>query len=301
MPVLEQWGIPDLRLIHQVQFHHGSRPWCFTLPRPAVAIQRQVVECALAARARALGARIRERSAIQQITPATANSPFRLQCTNGEMLEARQIIVATGKLLTPALPSASGYVGFKTYIPQVLSPDGLDMFSLSRGYLGVIAVTQELSNLTGLVTQEAMRHAGGTQAFLQHFLQTQPLFKLSAMQRQAAVAACLEGAAPGFGRRALPAWPGAWWIGDAIAAIHPAIGYGFAHSVATALIASAGYLQQVRHIGSVPAHRDKLRTILGLSGLMHHLLQRPACFRLLTPLLRRYPIIGRKFLHTLDY
>ncbi len=301
VPVLQHWGIAGMRQIHQVQFHQGLRPWRMQLSRPAVALPRHVAEQALAARARGLGARVREQTAIQQIIPATANTPFQLQCATGETLHAQQIMVATGKVIPSITPStASNYVGFKTYIPRVFVADGLEMFTLKRGYLGIIPVSPTKSNLTCLIQQSELERMGGSHAFLRHFLCTFSSFKLSTKELHGLSANWLEGPAPSFGQHVVAPWPGAWWIGDALAAIHPSIGYGFAHSVLSALTASACYLHQDSQ-GYRQNMHHRLRTILRLSRGMHQLLQRPAWFRFLTPLLRSNAWLAKRVIHTLDY
>ncbi len=296
VPILQRWGVPDLHEIHDVQFHHTAMPWRVPFTRPAAAILRHVAEMALAQRARGLGARIREHSPIQEIIPATASQPFRLQCVSGEVLQAKQVIFATGKITqTHADTRVSGYVGFKTYIPQVLSRQGLDMFPLKQGYLGVIPVAPACSNLTCLIHARVVAAAGGSEAFLRNFMRNQPLFNSLEPQWQT----WLEGQAPVFGAKILPQWPGAWWIGDALAAIHPAIGYGFAHSVVSALFVSACVMHQASR--SHRQLRARMRATLRVSGLLHQLLQHPGGLRLLTPLLRRYSAISHLMIKQLDY
>jgi flavin-dependent dehydrogenase len=290
VPILQRWDVPGLRLIHQVHFHHAAKPWSVSLSRPAAAIQRHTAELALAAHARQRGGRIREQLSIQHITPASAHTPFKLQCSNGEELCAENIIVATGKVI-PTRPARQSYIGFKTYIPRILSHSGLDMFAVPHGYVGVIPVSDSVSNLTGLVQQAVVEKAGGPHAFVRRFLNSRPLLASA----EPLSSTWLDGRAPAFGLRAVPRWHGAWWIGDAMAAIHPAIGYGFAHSVASALFASASYLgrQQPKPV--------PLATVLRLSGLMHQLLQRPIYLGWLSRAVARYPAIPRAFLHYLDY
>ena len=284
-PVIEQlqaWDVGPMHVITQARFNTVQ----FDFPRIAGAYARQDAELDLVVRAKKQGGRMVEQSPIKNIIPATHHSPHILHLTSGEIIEARDLIVATGKF--SPIASVSTHVGFKTYISQVIQPETLLMYSVAGGYLGIVPVSDDMSNLTCLVKREEIEKAGSCKAFLNSFMP-----ELNTLD-------WLEGIAPGFGLKTIPSWPHAYWIGDAFASIHPAIGYGFAHAVSSALLAVDYYLK--RDPGGyhqVLRHRLRSKRIIG--KYLHHLLHKPTLFRFVSPLVQNNHRICHHLLNALDY
>ena len=292
---LNKWGIGPLQSIKQAHFFGGRRSLQMTFPREAGAYCRHHAEMELATRAREKGGRIREFSSIQTITPATQNKPFILELTSGEVIEARDLIFATGKW-SRAKPSvnASKFIGFKTHISQVIQSETLMMYSLNGGYLGIVPVSSEKSNITCLVKREVVERVGSCVDFLTNFMNSRlsPV-KLDTLD-------WLEGEAPAFGAKAIPNWPHAYWIGDALLSVHPAIGYGFAHAVSSACMAADYYLKR----DVTGYHRSIQRLVRPkriLGTRMHHLLQNPRLCNVISPILRTNPWIAHQLLTLCDY
>ena len=296
---LRQWGIGPINTIKQAQFFGASNTWQFSFPREAGAYARHDAEMELAARAKKQGGRIVEQSPIKDIIPATHTSPFILHLTSGETITARDVIFATGKFSQQA--NTSMYVGFKTHIPQIIEPETLLMFSLADGYLGIVPVTSETSNVTCLVKRKVIEKAGSCRAFLGQFekrvgcaLAQQPCVMENEPMDW------LEGPAPAFGLKTIPDRPHAYWIGDAFASVHPAIGYGFAHSVSSALLATDYYLKQ-DPVGYHQALRRQMMPKRIVGRCMHHVLQKPRLCSIISPLVGVNTWITHRLLKTLDY
>ncbi len=283
MDQLKKWGIGPMQSIKQARFNDLQ---C-SFPREAGGYSRHDAEIELAARAKKLGGRIIEQSPIQTIIPATQNSPYILHLNSGETIEARDVIFASGKFSQTA--ATSTYVGFKTYIPQVIQSETLLMFSLAGGYLGIVPVTDDMSNLTCLVRRDEVEKAGSCKAFLE-----------SIHPSLGAKTGWLEGPAPTFSPKTIPNWPHAYWIGDAFASIHPAIGYGFAHSIISALLAVEYYLKQ-DPVGYHQALKKLMRPKRIIGKTMHHLLQKPRLCSVVSPIFERNPWITHQLLSTLGY
>ena len=299
--VLEQWGIGPMPAIKQVRFLGNKHALQVKFRRPAAAFARHQVEIDLAARAEQKGGRIILRSPIQRITPATDRSPYLLHLASGDTLKAQHVIFATGAFsqLTRS-PSARTYMGFKTHIQHVAQPETLLMHSLVGGYLGLVPISSETSNVTCLIKKDVVSKAGGREAFLTHLLNGDAPLRPYLKHVDLNAYPWLEGEVPGFGLKTLPPWPRAYWIGDALASVPPAIGYGFAHSVNSAMLATACYLQQDA-LGYHQLMKRPMRFKLRASQSMHHLLQKPRLCDLMSPLIEKNPWISHLLLKKLDY
>ena len=295
---LKQWGIGPLQPIKRAHFYGSSRRMTLAFAREAGAYSRHDAEMQLAARARRLGGRIMEGASIQTITPATHNTPYLLQMTSGDTIQAEDVIFAApfsrlrekgpeGRMRTSSggnQAHSSIYMGFKTHVAQVIQPETLLMYSLKDGYLGMVPVSKEISNITCLVKREAVEKAGSCTAFFTRLLQDDPRFKESGLSFTLPALDWLEGGAPAFGVKTIPNWPHAYWIGDALLSIHPAVGHGFAHAVSSACMAAEHYL----HRDAVGYHQSiqrKLRPKRILGQCMHQLLQKPRLCNMLSPML----------------
>ena len=291
MEPLKKWGIGPITPIKQAQFFGMKTPLQFTFPREAGAYPRQNAELELAVRAKQQGGRIVEQSPIKDIIPATDKSPFILHLTSGETIQARDVIFATGKF---SQPNASMYVGFKTHIPQIIQPETLLMFSLVGGYLGIVPVTSETSNLTCLIKRDIIEKAGSCRAFLNQSV------GCALAQHAIETLDWLEGSAPAFGMKTRPNWSHAYWIGDAFASVHPAIGYGFAHSVTSGLLAVDYYLKQ-DPAGYHQALTRLMRPKRMIGQGMHYLLQKPGLCTAVSSMMGENTWVSHRILKTLDY
>lgn len=301
IPLLKQWQIGPMQTINHAQFYgDGAHPLRFNFPREACAYSRHDAEIELAARAQKMGGRVREQSPIKTITPATQSAPFVLHLASGEAIEARDVIFATGTFShMPVRQRQTQYMGFKTHISHVIQPETLLMFGLHGGYLGIVPVSSEVSNLTCLIKRDVIEKAGSCTSFFNALTHHLPL-KRHFEDANLTTLDWLEGRAPGFGLKVIPKWPHAYWIGDAFASVHPAVGFGFAHSVVSAQLAAAHYLQD-DPMGYQHAMQHIMRPKRMFGRCMHHLLQKPRVCSVLSSLFTDNHWITHRLLKILDY
>lgn len=291
---LKQWDVGPLQVIKNARFIGDTRILHVNLPREAGAYARHHAEMELAARAKRKEGRIMENSPIHRIVPATQNSPFILHLVSGKTIEARDVIFATGKFTQHKVGmNKPKYLGFKTHLPQIFQPETLLMYSLVGGYLGIVPISSETSNLTCLIKRDVINKVGSCKEYLSDFFHSLGDDTLNTLD-------WLEGDAPEFGSKTIPNWPHAYWIGDALASVHPAIGYGFAHSVNSALLAVAYYLKD-DPVGYHQSIMKQLRPKRIVGKCMHHLLQKPRLCNVISPLLGANPWISHQLLKKLDY
>jgi len=282
---LQKWGIGPIQSIKKVCFLVNNKQTDIPFPHPAGAFSRMDAEFGLAKRAYDKGGRIREHIGIKKIVPPSNHSPYVIDLESGEQILAETIIIATGKLNPSTSPIAFPYQGFKIHVPVVLHPETLFMSHYAGGaYFGLVPINAETSNLTCLAQRKVIEKWGSCRAFFQHLIQVTPLLKemdISSIQ-------WLEGKAPEFKAQAIPDWKNAFWIGDALASFYPAIGYGFAHSVNSALCAAHFYLH-----GDVVLYnqfiKNEIKHKLWLGKLMHYSFMHPSISGFLLSLTRTYP------------
>lgn len=299
---LQDWGLRSIESIKKVCFFSEKTLLDVTFTQHAGAYSRHDAEHALAVRAQKLGGRIQERVPIKRIIPAHHNQPHVLELDNGDVVFARCLIVATGKLSYEPQSSfkTTPYIGFKTHIPLVLASETLQMHALLGGYLGIVPVSPTVSNLTCLVQRRLFEAAGSCSDFLMGLMATCPRLQDSLDTLTVSSLDWLKGDAPRFGIKTTPPWPQTYWIGDAYASVHPAIGYGFGHAVNSALMAAKHY---VNHdvSGYHQAIYRQLRPKRTTGLMLHHVLQTPWACRWLSRVANSVSWLTPHVLKRLDY
>jgi flavin-dependent dehydrogenase len=299
---LGKWGIGPIQVIKQASFFAKQAAWDLPFPHPAGAYARDALEVQLAARARNLGGRILENSPIQKISPAIGDAPYTVCLASGEVFQAETVIFATGKFGQQGIQNgASPYYGFKIHLPLVVKPETLLMYSQPGAYFGIVPISETVSNCACLVRRNVIENNDGScKQFLSRLIDENGSLREVFERVDINSLVWLEGRAPQFGLRQIQDWPRAFWIGDALASLPPAIGYGFAHSVESAVMAAESY-------GENKARKYRRRAIrlirpkLRMGKLMHRLMLRPGWGRWLFPFLRRNPWVVNIFMRKIGY
>ena len=297
---LKRWDVGPLISIKDIHFVSKKSSCHIDLPRAAGAFARSRAEAGLARSARMRGGRIREHARVLKITPASDDKPYTFFLESGEVIQSQHAIFATGRFSVQQQSlSNSLYLGFKTHIPRVIQPEALVMLSLDQGYLGIVPVDSKISNMTCLIQKRALHQRGGREALLRDVFKQKEFSLLDLESLEWNKLDWLEGDAPNFGLKRIPSWPRAFWIGDAFASILPSIGYGFGHSVYSAMSAVEHY------IASNSSYHQNMKKHLQwkwtVSKALHHVLQKPNLCSVLSPLLKMNPWMGQSMLRILNY
>jgi flavin-dependent dehydrogenase len=202
-----------------------------------------------------------------------------------EPIETKAIIIATGKLNPLTSPTIFPYVGFKVHIPQVIKDETLIMSHYSGAYFGMVPVADNVSNLTCLAQKRVVEQWGSCLNFFHHLMKINPVFT----QLDTSAIDWLEGKAPRFKAQKIPRWENAFWIGDALASFYPAIGYGFAHSINSALLATHFYLHgdAARYTAYI---NKEIKHKLWMGKLLHHSFMNKSLSNILCSLTQKNPI-----------
>ncbi|MFT6138825.1 MAG: flavin-dependent dehydrogenase [Psychromonas sp.] len=299
---LQFWDIDPLIPIPHAAFYAGTRQLDIHFRKPSAAISRSDVERKLAARARSLGGRIRENTYLEYTTAATESTPFYFKLSTGEIIEAKSAFFATGKLshnqekTKIALP----YFGFKLHFTHAENDHSLKMFSLDKAYLGIVPITETLSNCACLAKREAVDAATSPEEYFRHLTQSHPVLKKTFTPLDFSTIDILSGRAPAFTQKNPPNWPNSYWIGDTLASLYPAIGSGFAHSIDSAIQAVQSYLKQQPKLYRIN-YSKSIKTKVCLGSVFNAVLLQPKVGELALPLLKRSPKLVNFVLKKLDY
>ncbi len=264
---LEAWDIGPIQKIQDIALF--SRRASLSIKQAAGAISRSDAELQLAKRAKALGGQISENTKIEKVLPGE------LILSDGNSLQPKQLIIATGRIGIP--PKQFPYMGLKAHFLHDTYTPRLEMRLFKGGYFGIVPISSTTSNITCLV-----RASCYNQAFVE-------------MNRELPYLSSPVGA---FGLKKPPHWPNTYWIGDAIASLPPAIGQGFGHAIHSAILASR-YLLNNDPIGYRRSLERDLKPKMRWAMLIHHAMLSPAASHIALSLLQKSPQITKRLMHSI--
>lgn len=293
---LQKWGIGPIQCIKEVNFIVNSKHAQVTFAQPAGAFSRRDAELGLAKRAYEQGGRILEQVSIKNITPPRDHLPYRIELDSGEQIQSQAVIIATGKLNPHPTPLLFPYQGFKIHVRQVIKAHTLFMSNYPGAYFGLVPISPGVSNLTCLARNTVVEGWGSCRGFFHHLVASSPWLRginFSDMD-------WLEGKAPEFKKQKNPYWRNAFWIGDALASFYPALGYGFAHSVNSALLA-AHFYQNADATRYNQFIKKEINHKLTIGALLHRTYMNPALSNLMLSMIQKTPKLAHLIMKKAGY
>ncbi len=297
--LLEQWEIGPIQEIHHVEFRARKNKFNMNFSHYAGGFSRSEAELLLAKRALNKGGIIKEKTSIDKLIPATEDLPYQLELSTGEIITTKTAIFATGKFAAQQTAVSMPYYGIKLHFDKIVSPNRLLMFSCLNAYLGIIPINNTVSNCTCLIKKTSSNKILDKNYFYELVQSNdglQQIFQSIDLNN----AKWLVGHAPEFQLKKNPAWPNAFWIGDALAGIHPAIGSGFFHGILSGILAAEYYASMtpdLYHHESILLAKKKLR----YSKLIHHILLSPSLGTMVLPFVKKYPGIVNWLLEKIHF
>jgi len=296
--LLQHWGISAVQSIEQVSFMTGNKKLNLQLPSCAGAFARNDAELLLAERAKAKGGQIRENSPIQNII-SNADS-YTFQLASGETIETAHAIIATGKLMNAPGKIDFPYYGIKAHFPVVAQANALLMYSTHDAYFGLVPVSKTTSNFACLVKSATIKKAGSGRDFFNELVRNHSALQAINEKVDLTKINLLESKLPHFGFKKRPNLPNIFWIGDALVSFPPAIGYGFAHSVDSAMVAVEYFLKNNSN-GHAQISRQLVKSKLKLGNIIHKLLLNPSYAALVLPLFQKTPWVSNLLMKKIGY
>ncbi len=253
--------------IDRVTIHAGRGTASSALPFQALSLSRHKLDAALLDRAEQAGAQVRRGVSVQAVN--RDNDGWSVRCDDGQMLTARNLVLATGKRGLRGIEDSrdGSLVGLKMHLRLPAATrhslaGRVELFMFDGAYVGLELVEEGIANLCLVMARERAAALGpGGQALRD---------RLVASHVQ--LAARIDGAEPLFDKplaAVCPAGghvhderaPEVYRVGDRLAHIPPFTGDGLAIAVASGALAAEHIIA-----GASPrAYLDAARALTGRS------------------------------------
>ena len=241
LPVLERFGVtlagtPAIGNCRVVGRH---RTYAFAFPHAARGVSRLLLDDLLLQHAKAAGAHILDGCT------ATSVSRDAVQTDRGE-IRARAVVGAWGRWGRFDQQLQRGFVrdhshrnfGFKRHYRGAQLDGTIELYSFERGYLGVSAVENGVTNICGLVHASRLAgHKGRWETFIDEIRREEPRLDAMYARYQPAQETFLS-SEPVIFRARSPVEGGIFMIGDASGIVDPLTGSGMAMAIQSALLAA---------------------------------------------------------------
>jgi flavin-dependent dehydrogenase len=255
------------------------RTYEFDFPHAARGVSRMFLDHALHRCAVAAGA-------VAVTSPATAVARDRVSTEGGDVA-ARVVVGAWGRWGRFDQQLGRKFVrdrahrnfGFKRHYRGQTS-DTIELYSFARGYLGVSAVEDGITNICGLVHATRIAHLKGRwDAFIGEIRAEEPRLETMYARHEPAQDGFLS-SEPVIFRGRSPVVDGIFMIGDASGIIDPLTGNGMAMAMQSALIAAPFVIRALRDRAAEDAYRARHAEVflprIAWSRRVASLLSRPA-------------------------
>jgi flavin-dependent dehydrogenase len=268
LPIIEAFGVgfaeaPRIRSCRVVGRHRTLE---FELPHAALGVSRRLLDATLFDYAVRCGAKAQTGTTVGQLRE----------------LKAKTIAGAWGRWGRFDTQLERGFVrdhahrnfGFKRHY-SVTTPDAIELYSFSRGYLGVSPVENGVTNICGLVHESRLHgHKGRWDAFVEKIRAEEPVLD-HMYARYAPADDQFLSSEPVIFRARSAVEGGIVMIGDASGVIDPLTGNGMAMAMQSALLA-AQHILNGNIEGYRQAHHDFFAPRIQWSRAVASLLSRPA-------------------------
>jgi menaquinone-9 beta-reductase len=281
---LHRLGVDPVALgavpIDRVSIYTATRKLTSALPFRALSLSRHRLDQAILRRASECGAQVKQGVSVRAAAPRDFG--WTLQCDDGEMIECRNCVLATGKWGMRGIEDErdSSLVGLKMHfkpaadVRRVLERS-VELMLLDDSYVGLELIEQGIANLCLLLPKRVVAEIGpGWQALHDYLVRTLPSLAERLAGAEPLFDRPLAVVCPARGHLHTERGPAVFRVGDRLAHIPPFTGDGLAIALASAALAAehirsgrspAEYLKAARR-----RTRGSIRLASALSGLAAH-------------------------------
>ena len=267
--ILDQLGVHAVTLgavpIDHVAVYPSTRSVTADLPFRALSLSRYRLDAALLDNAQNCGAQVKPNVSVRNVTPNDA--AWTVDCDDGETLQCRNLVLATGKLGLRGIGDArdNSLVGLKMHLRPTAEmrralTGRVELFLLNRSYVGLELVEDGIANLCCVLPRATVARLRPGWPAIRDYLAA----KLPSLAER------LEGADPLWDRTIAvvcptgghlhsDGGPAVYRVGDRLAHIPPFTGDGLAIALRTGSLA-AEYIEQG---GSPAAYLMAARRLTG--------------------------------------
>ncbi len=223
-PILQKWGFNSEANISKMKLITDSSSIMLPIQLRAFTCSRWKFDTALADRALSKGTELITNTRVEDLSiPENNHSAYELKLSDGRVIKANILIIGTGRLLAKLqekrLPRLK-YLGFKAHFNGIDCKDILEMYLVDNGYVGLAAIEDGKTNITGLI------RLNKNQQSIEDIIAQNPILESRLVNSTMDFTEWITVKAPDFGRNPLPSWPHAYCVGDALGTLFPATGSG---------------------------------------------------------------------------
>lgn len=277
VPILENWQVPYIA-IKEGSFITKNYQYNFVFPQAAASVTRSMCEKHLADRARIKGAEIIENTSVVEIyPPRTTTDSYIILLSSGQTVVSEVLFVATGKWSHFVINSddTPRYVGIKAHFTNICVSDKLMLFLAPGAYVGLTPISDTVVNICCLAQYNLVAKAKSPELFMEQLIETIPVFKRVYAQAECLFDTWLTAYVKQFGKKVVPPWPRAYFIGDAAATIYPASGNGLAMGLTSGIMAAHYFLYR-NSSDMRKAWQNRYASRLKWASLLHKLFISPS-------------------------
>lgn len=257
---LERWNIGSIQQIDTISL--SCEKMLLQIDNVAGAMSRSEVEKQLASRAKSIGGRILENSRV-------ALERNLITFLDGQTIQAKQLVIATGKVLPQQPSTEHRYIGLKAHFRHDQLTPMLQMHLFAGGYFGIVPISPEESNIACLVKRDKL-----------------PL----ALQLMNKELAWFRAPVGDFGFKKLPNWPNCYFIGDALASFPPAAGSGFHHAI-TSSLQVVQYVRKNDPEGYQNEMKNRIKAKMRRALILHRVMLSPQVAKMAIRFIKHRPTL----------
>lgn len=239
LPLLESWGILPTAYIPSATFFSREQSYQFPFPQPAGGISHLEFDPLLVEYAKKHGAEIRTHVSVSSLTaPKGRQEAHQIVLSDGEVITAKAVVIATGRLEGLQKPRKMPFMGFKAHFEGITIETGLEMYAFPGAYVGIGQIAPGKVNIAALARRSHFDSAGSPEAFVDILRRENRRFDARLKAAQPLFDRWISCQVPEFGVKQVPQWPNSYFIGDAAGTIPPACGDGLAIALASGRLAA---------------------------------------------------------------
>jgi len=246
LATLKTWNIPKPTEISSISFNVLGARFDFNLSTSAGGLSHIYLDPILAERIQRNGINLLTNTQVVDIQPpSTTSNLFSIHLSNNKIIQARQLIVATGRLpqfQEKKLPPK--YIGIKSHFEGIKLDCDMEMYSFPKTYIGLSKIEDEKVNIACLTREMDPDILTSPRLFIDKLCTQNAEFGRKINQGNMIFPKWMTSYAPAFGIKQPPSWNNAYFIGDAAAAIPPACGNGLSMGILSGCLAAQYALRQ---------------------------------------------------------
>lgn len=291
---LHDWNIHPIHIPKAV-LRTSKSSLTFSFPMPAGGLSHLELDPSLVDYATKQGAQLRTNTQVKVFQPKRNScDPHLIELSNGEILEASHVIIATGRIpsYTTQAPKMC-YMGFKTHFKNIASEGNLEMYSFLGAYLGIAPIEDNKYNVACLANLKEVEKFSHPDLFIENLISKNPSIRTSFSTGDNLFGQWMTASIPAFGIKQTPDWLDTYFIGDAAVTIPPACGNGLAMAILGGRLSAEHAVHfQTQEFKQLWTKRCSSQVFWG--KLLHKFLMNPSYSSPLLKLGNAFPYLSRK-------